>query len=141
MGSEADVVYLEDLEPVAGLAKKGAATDAVVGEAAGSSSSSSTTTSVKRQRTLMDMFSGSQGKGSSDSSSKKLKLSPAKSNSSGASSSVTKASSTISVASSKSFGTPKLNSIPFSLVSYQASLSDEHKALLRLECEAMGKSW
>lgn len=36
---------------------------------------------------------------------------------------------------------PKLNSIPFSLTSFQQSLSDEEKELLQLECETLGLSW
>ncbi|TDL25619.1 uracil-DNA glycosylase [Rickenella mellea] len=34
-----------------------------------------------------------------------------------------------------------LNSVPFSLSAFQESLSEEHRNLLRLECETMGKSW
>ncbi|KAI0649340.1 uracil-DNA glycosylase [Trametes meyenii] len=36
---------------------------------------------------------------------------------------------------------PSLNSIPFSLSTFQDSLSDEEKKLLALECQTMGKSW
>ncbi|KAG6832828.1 hypothetical protein H0H92_009447 [Tricholoma furcatifolium] len=82
---------------------------------------------VKRQMTLMDMFSGSQSK---EPSAKKMKLGP-----SGASSSSLKSSG------SKVFGVPKLNSIPFSLSEYQEALTDDQKSLLKLECEVMGKSW
>ncbi|KAK2460913.1 hypothetical protein APHAL10511_007383 [Amanita phalloides] len=76
--------------------------------------------SGKRQRTLVDMFSGSQEKksGESEPPAKKLKL---------------------AVQGTASF--TKLNSIPFSLSAYQESLSDEEKQLLSLECDAMGKSW
>jgi uracil-DNA glycosylase len=34
-----------------------------------------------------------------------------------------------------------LQSLPFSLTAFQASLSDSERALLQLECETMGKSW
>ncbi|KAK0193695.1 uracil-DNA glycosylase-like protein [Armillaria mellea] len=88
---------------------------------------------MKRQRTLMDMFANSQGKNASDPSTKKLKLSPASSTRQGASS-----SSGIVV---KGFGVQRLNSIPFSMSGFQESMTDEQRDLLRLECEAMGKSW
>ncbi|KAG7451075.1 uracil-DNA glycosylase [Guyanagaster necrorhizus] len=89
-------------------------------------------TSVKRQRTLMDMFANSQGKNASEPSAKKLKLSPASSTRQGMSS-IGKVT--------KGFGVQKLNSIPFSMSAFQESLTDEQRGLLRLECEAMGKSW
>ena len=41
----------------------------------------------------------------------------------------------------KAGGLPKLNSIPFSLSAFQASLSEEELSLLRLECETLGLSW
>jgi len=40
-----------------------------------------------------------------------------------------------------SSGLQRLNSIPFSLSQFIASLPEEHKNLLMLECECMGKSW
>jgi len=38
-------------------------------------------------------------------------------------------------------GQQPLNSIPFSLSEYVASLTEDQKRLLKLECETMGKSW
>ncbi|KAG6844967.1 hypothetical protein H0H87_002081 [Tephrocybe sp. NHM501043] len=87
---------------------------------------------IKRQRTLMDMLSGSQGKTvSREPSMKKLKLTA-----SGVST-----SSSLKSSGSQVFGLAKLNSIPFSMSTYQESLTEDQKGLLRLECEVMGKSW
>ena len=94
---------------------------------------STTTTQVKRQRTLVDMFSGSQGS-SAEPSAKKIKLAGSASLSS--KETTTKATTSIKVA-----GMQKLNSIPFSLSAYQESLSDEERKFLQLECEVMGGSW
>ncbi|KIP08062.1 hypothetical protein PHLGIDRAFT_29787 [Phlebiopsis gigantea 11061_1 CR5-6] len=45
-------------------------------------------------------------------------------------------------ASTAASGGPRtLNAIPFSLAEYVASLSDDEKRLLALECDTMGKSW
>ncbi|KAG6854398.1 hypothetical protein C0991_007389 [Blastosporella zonata] len=86
--------------------------------------------SVKRQRTLMDMLSGSQAKTvSTEPSAKKVKLTASSS------------SSSMKPNGSTVFGVQKLNSIPFSLSLYQETLTEDQKGLLRLECEMMGKSW
>jgi uracil-DNA glycosylase len=119
-------VYLEDIEAPRGVAVKE--------EKNGSLTSTVASTQIKRQRTLVDMFSGSQGK-TSEPSAKKLKLSASFS-----SSSLTKTAGA-GAGSSKSTGVQRLNSIPFSLSSFQESLTDEEKDLLKLECEVMGKSW
>ena len=68
---------------------------------------------LKRQRTLVDMFSGS--------SAKKTK---------------TDGPSTAAV-----FKTQTLNSIPFNLNGFMNSLTEEQRDLLSLEIETMGKSW
>lgn len=86
---------------------------------------------VKRQRTLAEMFSGDPGKISTKSAS----LQPP----GGSTSSIALDSATVT--RPKASGLVKLNSIPFSMNTYQESLSDEEKRLLRLECEVMGKSW
>ncbi|KAF8072038.1 uracil-DNA glycosylase-like protein [Lyophyllum atratum] len=92
------------------------------------------TTTAKRQRTLMDMFPGSQGSQGKttlgEPSAKKLKLTASGST-----------SSLMSTNGSKIFGLQKLNSIPFSMSSFLESLTENQKGLLRLECEVMGKSW
>ncbi|PPR02630.1 hypothetical protein CVT24_002201 [Panaeolus cyanescens] len=52
-----------------------------------------------------------------------------------------KPSGAVATGASSSSILPKLNAIPFSMVSYVNSMSDEEKSLLKLECEVMGKSW
>lgn len=90
---------------------------------------SASTSGVKRQRTLVDMFSAAPS-----GSSKKLK----KEGSGGTVVSVKmSASSSTAVVS----GSQSLNSIPFSLSAYQEALSEQERQLLGLECETMGKSW
>ena len=69
---------------------------------------------LKRQRTLMDMFSGS--------SAKKNKV----------------GESTAAAVVSK---TQTLNAIPFNLNGFINSLTEEQRGLLGLEIETMGKSW
>lgn len=121
-------VYLEDIDT-----KRVAA----VNDDKGPSSSppttqpSSSSGSVKRQLTLADMFSGSQGKSTTEPSAKKLKLSVSGSTS----------ASSRPPNGSKVFGVQKLNSIPFSMAAFQDSLTPDEKGLLKLECEVMGKSW
>ncbi|KAF8150768.1 uracil-DNA glycosylase-like protein [Crassisporium funariophilum] len=92
--------------------------------------SSSAPAPAKRQRTLGEMFSGSQGK---------------KDTSTPSGSSIKPSGAPIVASSSSSRprqgGLLKLNAIPFSMAAYQESLSEEEKELLQLECEAMGKSW
>lgn len=131
-------VYLEDVDSVrepSAPEDKNAASPASTPVT--KTESSATVTAVKRQRTLVDMFSGSQGKSSSEPSAKKLKVSA----STGSITSVSTFKSTGSVSRPKGFGVQKLNSIPFSLSAFQESLSAEEKEYLRLECEVMGKSW
>jgi uracil-DNA glycosylase len=120
-------VYLEDIETSRGATAKE--------DADGSESVTVAPTQVKRQRTLVDMFSGSQKK-TSEPSAKKIKLSASFS-----SSSSSKSTRVIAVNGVKPTGVQKLNSIPFSLASFQDSLTEEKKKLLELECDVMGKSW
>lgn len=129
-------VYLEDVDPVRepSVPEDTNATSPVLIPMP-KTESSATVTAVKRQRTLVDMFSGSQGKSSSEPSAKKLKVSAS-------TCSITSVSkSTGSVSRPKGFGVQKLNTIPFSLSAFQESMSAEEKEYLRLECEVMGKSW
>lgn len=109
-----ETVFLEDLEYSAPKMSQGP-----------SSSQDSTTSnnrapsgSQKRQRTLEDMFTSNP-----NSSAKKLKLIPSQPR------------------PSPLNALTKLNSIPFSFAAFVESLSDEHRQLLHLECETMGKSW
>lgn len=68
---------------------------------------------LKRQRTLVDMFSGSSAK-------------------------KTKVNGTSTAVMSK---TQTLNCIPFNLNGFTDSLAEEQRDLLGLEIETMGKSW
>ena len=126
-----ETVYLEDLEPSCGVSAK---EDTDGSTAPTSVSTAVASTQVKRQRTLVDMFSSSQGK-TSEPSTKKIKLSASLSSTSSNKSTV------IAVNGVKPTGVQKLNSIPFSLSSFQDSLTEEEKKLLKLECEVLGKSW
>jgi uracil-DNA glycosylase len=99
---------------------------------------SSSTTAVKRQASLVEMFGGDTKKSAEDKDErpvKKLKSSSEKN--------MFSTLSTSSTNTSQSAGETlkRLNSIPFSLSQFQASLSEENKELLRLECEVMGLSW
>ncbi|KAG6909937.1 hypothetical protein DXG01_014206 [Tephrocybe rancida] len=135
-----DTVFLEDIETSSARVAP-TNDDGPPSSPAGPSAESTPTitkpgtqgSGVKRQRTLMDMLSGSQGKTvSREPSAKKLKLTA-----SGASNS----SSSALVSRGSRSGMQKLNSIPFSMSVYQETLTEEQKGLLRLECEVMGKSW
>lgn len=90
------------------------------------SKTASTSTATKRQLSLTDMFS------SGASSSKRLKTSTATAGASG--------SSTATPTKTKN-GLRSFNAIPFNMETYKASLSDEEKELLNLECETMGRTW
>ncbi|KAI0249155.1 uracil-DNA glycosylase-like protein [Lactifluus subvellereus] len=91
-------------------------------------------TTGKRQRTLFDMLGSTPSQGSGNNNTKKPRL--AASSSSDKSSVVGKQQS-----SGGSGGLQSLNSIPFSSSEYVASLTEDQKRLLKLECETMGKSW
>ncbi|THH29989.1 hypothetical protein EUX98_g4201 [Antrodiella citrinella] len=137
-----EVVYLEDLvAPTAKPVEDTDTTPSSQGSAKSTDNKSSgpgvaenekgtSANGLKRQRTLVDMFSAEP------SSSKKLKLEK-----SGGSAGRIKASSSFSTATSASSGSQALNSIPFSLSAYQEALSEQERQLLGLECESMGKSW
>lgn len=137
MPASKPVVYLEDLEapkssPVASAVAEKEATVAVASKETAkttadvSKTSTVTKTSTKRQASLMDMFSGS----SSQPSKKRLRTE----------NSIASVTSENDSSSNANAG-QTLNSIPFSLSGYTASLSEEEKRLLGLECETMGKSW
>lgn len=123
---EESVVYLEDIETQSSTQPTQSQDD---GDTASNKSRTTTSSTVqgssKRQRTLMDMFSGSQPDKASAPATKKLKLSePTRENS-----------------ASSGSKSQRLNAIPFSLVQYQESLSSDQRGLLALECAYMGKSW
>ncbi|KAI6025111.1 hypothetical protein PISMIDRAFT_672999 [Pisolithus microcarpus 441] len=129
MSEEKRVVYLEDVENTtfANVSVPSASQEST------KSASSTAAASGKRQRSLLDMFAGSQGSRSdkdTNSAVKKQKLESGKG--------VLKitASST-----SGGQGVQRLNYIPFSLSEYTESIPEEHRHLLKLECECMGKSW
>ena len=143
MSPAARVVYLEDLEaPTNSQSTDGGARDSTTAETApavlppapstppvaapgkksASKEAAAPKTAVKRQATLTDLFSGSAA---SQPDAKRMRLD--------------KSGSSASTAPS---GAPRtLNAIPFSLTEYVASLSDNERRLLALECDGMGKSW
>ena len=133
-------VYLEDLEgpkqvkeAATGVSKNasevqhtdGATSSKSEANVVGGERKATATTAVKRQRNLMDMFSGSAPSGVR--AAKRLKVAATS----------TTATSTASALSSQ----PSLNSIPFSMSELEAAMSDEERKLLALECETLGKSW
>lgn len=139
---EADAVYLEDIEtpsPQINTVSTQSDQDAESSKPAspqGASGPSEKATEVannkRKQRTLLDMFAGSQSSKSSGPATKKLKLSvstPA----------IVRSNSSTGVASSSK--KLRLNAIPFSLIQYEESLSADQRGLLALECAYMGKSW
>jgi uracil-DNA glycosylase len=141
--SENRVVYLEDLESPssqATVASKDekpsivASSDPDRDESAKPKPSpSASNTNGKRQRTLLDMFGSAPSQGS-DTPSKKPKFTVSSSGND-------KLSSAGTQSSGRSSDPQSLNSIPFSLSEYIASLTGDQQKLLKLECETMGKSW
>ncbi|KAF9223469.1 uracil-DNA glycosylase [Gyrodon lividus] len=135
MTDETRVVYLEDVETVVS-STDGASLIAPSASQEKSNVTASTTASngLKRQRTLIDMFSGpknSQSKNTREPAAKKAKLVTPDSSSSTSAFKITGPSSDIQ----------RLNSIPFSLSQFIESIPEEHRHVLQLECECMGKSW
>ncbi|KAJ8582736.1 uracil-DNA glycosylase [Rhizopogon salebrosus TDB-379] len=131
MADDQHVVYLEDVETTA-LSTPNAENVSVTPSASqnGSVKAAVKTTEatgvMKRQRTLMDMLSGPPNGNSAEPAAKKLKLA---SNS---------GSAKIAVGG---VSVQRLNAIPFSLSQYTDSIPEDHRHLLKLECECMGKSW
>lgn len=125
---DARVIYLADLEIPTSSTRDASTSPLKASEA--------TSNPLKRQRTLVDMFAApknSQSEQSGQPEAKKAKLYSAK-----------PTPSPVGVASTKkagSSGLQRLNSIPFNLKEYIDSIPDDHKDLLKLECECMGKSW
>jgi uracil-DNA glycosylase len=105
-------------------------------------STTSSTVNGKRQRTLFDMLGSkpSQGSETSQATNKKPKLTAS---ASGSRNRPTTAAGSQSSGGSSGVGDglQALNSIPFSSTEYTASLNEDQKRLLKLECETMGKSW
>ncbi|KAG1791722.1 uracil-DNA glycosylase-like protein [Suillus plorans] len=133
MSDEQRVVYLEDVDTAvvstsdAEKASESPSSKSQDGPAKATVTATQATGTLKRQRTLMDMLSGTQDCKSAKPAAKKLKL--------GASSSGPD-SAKITVA-----GVQRLNAIPFSLSQYVESIPQDQKHLLKLESECMGKSW
>ena len=140
MPESKSVVYLEDLEAprsspavsVSGEKENTLVASKTVTKSTEDASDKTTVTKTanKRQATLMDMFSG----GGSQPSKKKMRVEAS-------TSSITSTPEASSSGTKAGKAGQTLNSIPFSLTEYTASLSDEEKRLLSLECETMGKSW
>lgn len=135
------IVYLEDLEQPSSQATV-ASTDEKPSIAASSDhdenakpkpAPSTSVTTGKRQRTLFDML-GSTPSQSSGNKTKKPKLAA-----SGSSDKFSAAGTQQPSGGSGSL--QSLNSIPFSSSEFVASLTEDQKRLLKLECETMGKSW
>lgn len=138
---ESDAVYLEDIETPSTQTNTQSTQSEQNGSSEeiglqGASGASETVTAVannkRKQRTLVDMFAGSQPSKASGPATKKLKLSASEPGR------PTRSGSTSVASSSKNL---RLNAIPFSLAQYQESLSAEQRNLLALECASMGKSW
>lgn len=126
MENDQYLVYMEDLVGGPKPAKKVPLTE-----------TTETNVAVKRQRTLMEMFSGPSDAPTGSPSCKKQKLSPTQA----VSSTTENVKVTRPQAAVQTFGLQPLNSIPFSLTTYRASLSEEQNKILALECETLGKSW
>lgn len=133
MSDEQRVVYLEDVDTAvvstsdAEKDSESPSSKSQDGPAKATVTATQATGTLKRQRTLMDMLSGTQDCKGANPAAKKLKL--------GASSSGPD-SAKITVA-----GVQRLNAIPFSLSQYVESIPQDQKHLLKLESECMGKSW
>jgi uracil-DNA glycosylase len=125
---EETVVYLEDIETQVTTTSTQSQGDGSIASTSSQTSSSGTAAvNNKRQRTLMDMFGGSQpDKKASAPAAKKLKLS---------------VSEPVIRSMPSGSKNQRLNAIAFSLSQYQESLSTEQRSLLALECVYMGKSW
>ncbi|KAL0577652.1 uracil DNA glycosylase [Marasmius crinis-equi] len=141
-------VFLEDIQPQGDAAQEGHVAVAASQESTTSqrsqlsqtdASTSSKTVKVKerkevkkRQIAITDMFGNKDAK--------RQKLSPPTASGSGTTS-IVKAIGTSQSSLIKPTGPQKLNSIPFSMKSFQESLNEDHRNLLALECQVMGKSW
>jgi uracil-DNA glycosylase len=117
MADKEPVVYLEDVE-VNGTTVKETETSSAKPAAVAVTAAAST--SVKRQLTLADMFSPSQGKAPI---AKKQKTTMS------------------AVTSAQNQAGSSSLAATFSVSSFRESLSDEQKDLLELECEVMGETW
>ncbi|KAF9237619.1 uracil-DNA glycosylase-like protein [Melanogaster broomeanus] len=134
MADETRVVYLEDVETVVSKAVDTSVSPGAK-EKSNKTAAATESSGVKRQRNLMDMLSGpktSQSGTADEPAVKKARLV--------ASNASSTSTFKIKVEGSSS-GLQRLNSIPFSLSQFIASLPEEHKHLFMLECECMGKSW
>ncbi|KAJ6487638.1 uracil-DNA glycosylase-like protein [Mycena sanguinolenta] len=126
-------VYLEDI-PVTTDSKKAAASENTTKSTAGAVVN---TNKEKRQRTLFDMqFDVGAAKR------QKVEVAPRLAAGSTTTPTSSPPTNTTSVTKRRALGTQRLNSIPFSLSAFVASLpTDDARALLALECDTMGKSW
>jgi len=128
MADNQRVIYLEDVEATK-LSTSNAGNKSVTPSASQDEPVKAATGAGKRQRTLMDMLAAPPSGKSAEPAAKKLKLGASSSSSSSAKIAV----GGVSV--------QRLNAIPFSLSQYIESIPEDHKVLLKLECECMGKSW
>ena len=124
-------VFLEDIDPAPSQgAKRKASEIDTLGQAPNAKTKGvvSTTKKTLSQGTLSTIFSSAGAKTSSQLGTKRQKTESG-------------GPATSPGRSMNSQQRPKLNSIPFSLSSYQSSLSEVEKDLLRLECESINLSW
>ena len=126
MADDTRVVYLADVETTASTTPS-ASQDKSDASMAGSNP-------LKRQRTLMDMFTAPKNSQSEKSGQPKPKR--AKVDALNPSSAV---AAKLKVAGSS--GLQRLNFIPFSLSEFIESIPEDQRHLLKLECDCMGKSW
>ncbi|KAI6155576.1 uracil-DNA glycosylase-like protein [Pisolithus tinctorius] len=123
MSEEKRVVYLEDVENTTSTNDN---TMPSASQESTKSVASASTAPGKRQRSLLDMFAGSQGSRSDKDTEPAAKR---------------QKKGTLKITASSTSGIQRLNFIPFSLAEYLESIPEEHRDLLKLECECMGKSW
>lgn len=127
MTDDTRVVYLADVETTVSPTRDASTTP-------NASTSATASNPLKRQRTLMDMFTvpkNSQSEKTGQPEAKRVKVE-------------TLTSPPACAAKPKvagSSGLQRLNFIPFSLSEFIESIPEDQRHLLRLECDCMGKSW
>ncbi|KAG8213068.1 uracil-DNA glycosylase-like protein [Butyriboletus roseoflavus] len=133
MADDARVIYLADVETAASSTRDDVST-APSASQDNASASASASNPLKRQRTLMDMFTApkdARSEKTGQPETKKAKLDTLSSSSGGV--------ANIKIAGSA--GLQRLNFIPFSLSEFIESIPEDQRHLLKLECDCMGKSW
>ncbi|KAF8656815.1 hypothetical protein AX16_002364 [Volvariella volvacea WC 439] len=132
MSGPTPTTYLEDVDPAHKKSNKGkeASESAPASRPAPSSAPAGVgSSSGKHQRTLDGFFAVKSAKGGDgdERASKRIKMA--------------KEATPAASSSAPNLELQPLNSIPFSLSSFQESLTEEQRRLLKLECEVMGRAW